>query len=48
MRDLPWPIPALVLLRFTDEDLDHLGAADTSEYWPTLNRIVCRISEGRG
>jgi hypothetical protein len=44
MRDLPWPIPAVVLSAMTDEDLDHLEAAsDTPHYWTVLNRIVCRI-----
>ncbi len=42
--DLPWPIPASVLLEFTDEDLDNLGAAPTTdEYWHTLNAVVTRI-----
>jgi hypothetical protein len=43
---LPWPIPALMLLEITDEDLDELDAAERSsrdEYWHTLNRIVRRI-----
>jgi hypothetical protein len=44
MRDLPWPIPALVVVEFTDEDLDRLDeAADSPEYWSVLNRIVTRI-----
>jgi hypothetical protein len=44
MRDLPWLIPALVLVEFTDEDLDNLdAAADTDRYWTVLNRIVARI-----
>jgi hypothetical protein len=44
MRDLPWPLPALVVVEFTDEDLDLLdAAADTDEYWSVLNRIVTRI-----
>jgi hypothetical protein len=44
MRDLPWLIPALVLVEFTDEDLDNLdGAADTDKYWTVLNAIVSRI-----
>jgi hypothetical protein len=48
MRDLPWPIPALVVVEFTDEDLDRLdAAADSPEYWSELNRIVTRIQEGR-
>jgi hypothetical protein len=44
MRDLPWLIPALVLVEFTDEDLDTLDAAtDTDKYWTVLNAIVLRI-----
>jgi hypothetical protein len=44
MRDLPWLIPALVLVEFTDEDLDNLDAAtDTDKYWTVLNGIVSRI-----
>jgi hypothetical protein len=46
MRELPWPIPALVVMQFRDEDLDHLDAAyDTPEYWGILNRIVARIEK---
>jgi hypothetical protein len=44
MRELPWPIPALVIIEMTDEDLDNLDAAyDSPEYWNILNRIVARI-----
>jgi hypothetical protein len=44
MRDLPWLIPPLVLVEFTDEDLDNLDAAtDTDKYWTVLNAIVSRI-----
>jgi hypothetical protein len=44
MRDLPWPLPALVVVEFTDEDLDNLdAAADSPEYWSVLNAIVTRI-----
>ena len=46
MRELPWPIPALVVIQFSDEDLDLLDAAyETPEYWSTLNTIVRRIQE---
>jgi hypothetical protein len=46
MRELPWVIPALVVIQFTDEDLDLLDAAyDKPEYWSTLNTIVKRIRE---
>ena len=49
MRDLPWPIPAVVFLAMTDEGLDHLEAAPgTDRYWPTLNRVVARIEEAGG
>jgi hypothetical protein len=44
MRELPWPIPALVIIEMTDEDLDNLdAAADTDRYWTVLNAIVSRI-----
>jgi hypothetical protein len=44
MRDLPWLIPALVLVEFTDEDLDNLdAAAATDKYRTVLNAIVSRI-----
>jgi hypothetical protein len=47
VRDLPWPIPALVVVEFTDEDLDNLdAAADSPEYWGVLNEIVSRIQKG--
>jgi hypothetical protein len=45
LRDLPWPIPALVVVEFSDEDLDNLdAAADTDSYWSLLNTIVTRIA----
>ncbi len=44
VQDLPWPIPALVVMQMTPEDLDRLGAAeDKDEYWRILNGIVHRI-----
>jgi hypothetical protein len=44
MRELPWIIPALVIIEMSDEDLDSLdAAADSPEYWSVLNRIVTRI-----
>jgi hypothetical protein len=44
MRDVPWPIPALIVMEITDEELDHLdAAADTDKYWTVLNGIVSRI-----
>jgi len=46
MREIPWPIPALVVIQFSDEDLDLLDAAyDTEKYWTLLNGIVRRIQE---
>ena len=46
MRELPWIIPALVIMQFTDEDLDLLDAAyETAEYWRVLNAVVRRIQE---
>jgi hypothetical protein len=46
MRELPWPIPALVIIEMADEDLDLLdAAADTDKYWTVLNAIVARIEE---
>lgn len=49
MRDLPWVIPASVVMQMTDFDLDHLDmAADTDGYWPTLNAIVSRIERNQG
>jgi hypothetical protein len=47
MRELPWPIPALVVVSMTDEDLDNLdAAADTDTYWGVLNEVVTRIQRG--
>ena len=47
MREVPWPIPALVIIEMTDEDLDLLDAAyETDEYWSLLNEIVTRIQKG--
>jgi hypothetical protein len=44
MRELPWVIPALVVIEMTDEDLDNLDAAyETDSYWTVLNAIVRRI-----
>ena len=48
VRELPWPIPAAVLLEMTDEDLDHLAAASNDEYWRVLNGIVRRIESRAG
>jgi hypothetical protein len=33
VRELPWPIPATVLLGMTDEDLDRLAAAPDRYHW---------------
>jgi hypothetical protein len=44
--ELPWVLPAALLMEITDEDLDHLDAAwDTDRYWGVLNAIVRRIQE---
>jgi hypothetical protein len=44
VRDLPWVLPASVLLELTDADLDELDLATGSRhYWRTLNAIVTRI-----
>jgi hypothetical protein len=46
MRELPWPIPALVVIEITAEDLDRLdAAADSLHYWSVLYEIVTRIKE---
>jgi hypothetical protein len=48
MRDVPWPIPALVIIEMADEELDLLdAAADADRYWGVLNGIVRRIQERR-
>jgi hypothetical protein len=48
VRELPWPIPAAVILMMTDEDLDRLAAAQSRDaYWGVLNAVVTRILEGR-
>jgi hypothetical protein len=43
VRELPWPIPAAVLVEMTDEDLDLLAAASEDAYWRVLNDVVRRI-----
>jgi hypothetical protein len=43
VRELPWPIPATVLLEMTEEDLDRLAAASDRDYWRILNAIVTRV-----
>jgi hypothetical protein len=48
LRELPWPIPALVVVEMTAEDLDRLYAASEAgrdEYWGVLNAAVRRITE---
>jgi hypothetical protein len=44
LRSIPWPLSAVVLIQFTDEDLDNLGLAEEGEYWATLNAIVTWIT----
>jgi hypothetical protein len=44
LERLPWPVPAAVIMRMTDEDFDALDMArDNDEWWRTLNAIVSRI-----
>ena len=43
VRELPWPIPAVVLVQMTDEDLDLLATAPGEDYWRVLNGVVRRI-----
>jgi len=46
LERLPWPIPATVIIRMSEEDLDNLDAAvDTDKYWTVLNAIVTRIEK---
>lgn len=47
LHRLPWPIPAAVIMRMTEEDFDRLDmAADRDEWWRTLNAIVSRVTDG--
>ena len=48
VRELPWPLPAAVLLDMTDEDLDRLSAASQADYWRVLNGIITRIESRAG
>jgi hypothetical protein len=41
--ELPWVLPAAVLMEITDEDLDNLATATKDEYWGVLNAVVTRI-----
>jgi hypothetical protein len=42
--ELPWVLPATVVIGITDEDLDLLNAArDKDEYWRLLRNIVERL-----
>jgi hypothetical protein len=43
VHELPWPIPAAVLVEMTDEDLDCLAAVPNEDYWRVLNDVVRRI-----
>ena len=45
--ELPWVLPAAVLMEVSDEDLDNLGAVGPEEYWSVLNGIVRRIQQER-
>jgi hypothetical protein len=45
--ELPWVLPATVVIGMTDEDLDLLYAArDKDEYWRLLRNIVERLERG--
>jgi hypothetical protein len=47
LHSVPWPIPAVVLIQFTDQDLDDLDLAEQAGrdvFWRCLNRIVGRIT----
>jgi hypothetical protein len=42
---LPWPVPATVIMRMTDADLDALDMAEgRDEWWRVLNAIVVRVT----
>jgi len=46
LQSLPWPIPAVVIMRMTDADFDALDmAACRDEWWRVLNTIVSRVSD---
>jgi hypothetical protein len=48
VRELPWPIPAAVLVQMTDEDLDQPGRGCSPRlHWRILNGVVTRILERR-
>ena len=44
LQRLPWIMPASVVLRMSDADLDALASAPDAEYWAVLNRIVRSIT----
>jgi len=45
LKQLPLPIPAMVVLNMTSEDLDYLYATHGSDdYWRVLSDIVARIT----
>jgi hypothetical protein len=50
VHKLPWCLPAVLLIKLTDEDLDGLDIAERAgrdSYWLCLNRIVHRLTEGK-
>lgn len=48
MRDLPFGVPALVVIEMTDQELIQLdAAADSSHYPSVLSAIVARIASDR-
>ena len=46
LQQIPWSDPAMVLIEFSDADLDALTDATPEAYWAVLNRIVERITGG--
>jgi hypothetical protein len=51
-RRLPWILPALTVLEFTSEDLDHLATAlvdneDRDEWWLIVCGVVRRVEQAR-
>jgi hypothetical protein len=48
LHRLPWPIPAVVLIRMGDRHFDELDIAERAgrgAYWMTLARIIRELTE---
>ena len=46
LERLPWPIPAVVIMRMTEADFDALDMAnDCDEWWHVLNAIIVRVTD---